>query len=482
MNQKNWIVALPLMLFASVLVISIANGQQGGARMPDAQSSGAPHTGDDATKKSDSVRVRVQVEYKDRPVSGATIQIQNFDDSESVDIEPVLTNADGIAVLLVPKLAKEPSSTEVSVRVTHHEHCEVNRRFIAIQNGFESISMPPSYRVLVDAVDAKSRHSIAGGLLASNGSGPWGAQENGRLLSPPIEIARYNGGRSCFRLVHIREDGSIGFSDVVGVYPRIRRRGVHARAMQDRGVIQKTKVPIYDSVSLSGRIDNRVPRPVIGGRAMIVLSATEKKGNSHCSLDWCDWTPIETDGSFRFDALPRNGKAKLMAISDGFVSESTLGEPDPFGWNLEPVEYELGDQDMNIAIRMVPTAKAKIRLLDPSSNPVQNATVKVFENQRWFCSLGEPLHQRVRTLDRLQNRPIQDYQWVSAVTDEYGIADLKNLVPASYAILVEHSDFEWGSDSSVPWDGDADVSCTSGKTTELSIQLVRKGTKVMQQR
>ena len=425
------------------------------------------------------MEIQILVTYKGTPVSGASAvpeYLGGRGGNEATGLEPKLTNEKGIATFQVKQRYGEDHKTRaVHVEVLHPAFCRRYEHNAPIENGMVKISLTKGFRVLAGGIDAETQLPLED-LFAGNGyhNGQWTRQDDGRLLSPMLS---YNNYGHAFRLVRVRDENAIGFSDVVSVRPRRRQR----QALL-------TKIPVYQPISLSGELDATATRPIRNGRVMIVARGTKLESGKRKTIygtDWVDWTPINTDGTFQFKVLPRNSEVELLAICDGFVSSSTSAQgmmgigitPGMYLGNLQPAKVRLETDDKEIRLKMRPTSVARVRLLDPNGKAVQGAKVLVRSHHSWRCSLGYPVFQNLRTIDRLLGRK----QGVSrkpanGITNQNGIATLRNMIPSSYMVTVQHPTLEMRPNPHTPQVRDVDVPFPNNKDNEVTIKLVPKGT------
>ncbi len=425
--------------------------------------------------------VAIRVNYMRRPVVGAMVHPDWYGErggNLSTNVEPQLTDATGIATFRLKKRYGENVETRsVHVGVRHADFCYRYEHNAPIENGVVTLSLTKGYRVLVDAIDADTKTAITSDIYAGDLSdGIWHRQSDGRLLSPMLRYDEY--GNRAIGLTQIRGEQVIGFSDLVPVRPIRKQQQVLA-----------TNIPIHRPVILSGELDSSVPRPVRKGRVMIVVERVQRSTSGKVSSwgpDWVDWTPISSDGTFRFDALPRGGEVSLLATcDDGFVSSSTavagMGEGITVGMflgYLQPMKIQLGNENVEIKVAMRPMTSARVRVLDPQSQPVVGARVSARSHHSWNSSLGQPLFQSLRSRDMLLGRePGPSFrESPNEITADNGVATLSNMIPGSYMVTVEHPTLEMKPNPATPHVRDVDVKFPGGKVNELTIKLIPKGT------
>ena len=465
--------------------LSLNHGDRDAKTVSGGNESAAPNVHEtenvDKNVEPEKMDVAIQVNYMARPVSGAMVRPEWYGGrggNEWINVQPKQTDAKGIASFRLNKRYGENfETTKVHVAVRHADFCYRYEHNAPIENGVVTLSLTKGYRVLADAIAADTHTPITYDIYSGDSrDGLWHRQSDGRLLSPMFRHGEY--GNRGVGLTQIRSGKVVGFSDLVPVRPRGKQRQVVA-----------TKIPIHRPVSLSGELDSNVPRPVKKGRVMVVVRRLQTSKSGKAKLygpDWVDWTPIDSDGTFRFDALPRGGEVSLLATCDDkFVSSTSsiqgMGQgitPGMFLGYLQPMKIQLRNEDINVKISMRPMTSARVHLLDPDSQPVVGAIVMARSHHSWNSSLGQPLFQSLRTRDMLLgHKPGPNYREPpSGITEKNGIATLTGIIPGSYMVTVEHPTLEMRPNPATPHVRDVDVKFPGGKVNELTIKLVPKGT------
>jgi len=130
--------------------------------------------------------------------------------------------------------------------------------------------------------------------------GFWKEKDSGILSS-----SRIPGGTNHLRLVHFPEAGPAWFSDFVSFDAKV-------------GETNRINLELKPGSRIAGKLGESVPRPVTNGRVIAEIAPDEVEPQSSPPV-WHVWSPIEVDGSFAFDSLPR-GRIEIVAVCDGFIS------------------------------------------------------------------------------------------------------------------------------------------------------------------
>lgn len=221
-----------------------------------------------------------------------------------------------------------------------------------------------------------------------------------------------------------------------------------------------------------GRLDDSVPRPVVGGRvALALMRASETEFNAR-QVDTHE-APVDADGLFVIERLP-SADAQIVAICKGWASkrEPRADSSQPHATQAELARISMEHQFVDlrgerneIVVAMEPTAILQVELRDANGSPVPGATLSASPNRCWFvggCGMF-----------------VNDRAWFS-VTDTSGIARIEDIPAAAgtvsfgvfhaeYELPLEPSDFIAGETSRERFDV-----FVPGKTLTKSYTLDRK--------
>lgn len=244
------------------------------------------------------------------------------------------------------------------------------------------------------------------------------------------------------------------------------------------GVAGQTQALVVDlkrGRTVRGTLDSSVPRPVTNGRVVVhVWPFGEKPDTS--PPQWHTWSPIQSDGSFVFNALPP-GDLEIVALCQGFISTNGPGTSSM----RYPQKHRLETNDLSIIVGMEPTARLEVRVTDAKGNPVPNAQVVTWPNVRygeWSATIfasdlydtGDYLLSRSARSKGWWNSRVADFEGVS---DQAGWAVLSNLPATVGELSVNHERFALPA-TGTPGSGqarEASVTLVAGKTNRLVLVL-----------
>jgi hypothetical protein len=245
----------------------------------------------------------------------------------------------------------------------------------------------------------------------------------------------------------------------------------------------KVRLEMRKACRINGRVDDSVPRPVQNGRVVAEVIA-RADGNGRHTLDWRECAFVRPDGSFTLEAMP-HGDLQVIALCDGFMAES--GEPPEFAADHErqqvsvfsrPQVFPIADELHEITVKMTPTADCLVRVLDPDQHPVPGATCSFWPNVGWWGGGSQvyctPLYGTLAVL-----KPTIDFKeelkkekLFSAVTDDQGVALVKNLPPRQASTFVIYDDKVQMKVAGDQGYGHADL--TAGEPNNVTVTLLEK--------
>ena len=351
-------------------------------------------------KEKNARQRSIQVlDESEQPVIGAEVQLQFQHSSEkSFNIDGILsetTNEKGVVQVEAPGV-----SDNVHVTVKADGFGEFND---TQQATGESIVRIKRGRVIhVRAVD-ESGSVLRKAVPLLTESRIWGRefvlQEDGTFKSPAVDLKR-----RLMRVVTAQENGPFLFSDLIDV--------AEAQAGQD-GIFE---VMLKPGTRLTGRLDDSVPRPISEGYVQLMVVEGPNKtlkvpmrdrqydlieGSWRNSWTWQDSAAVQPDGTFTFESVPSGGLAQIHVVVDGFMSvnppieelAATIQAQDSSNENLlEGLKKYIEGRDMwphlvpvnaehvEVTVKCGPTASCDFWILDPSGNPVPEASVSFSPN------------------------------------------------------------------------------------------------------
>jgi hypothetical protein len=415
--------------------------------------------------------------------------------SNGVPNVPVITSRKGVARVPYPKYASERLETgQISFSVDHPE-------FVP-DRPFRTVTItPPSgapWRVwlthLLERIRFKAQaaaadpvilqrgatvklavrgHAIdvAQGRLVAQGSGSSWVATNFWLTPEPgvILTRRLAAGTQTVRAVWFDAGRRPWFTDVVTV-------------MAISGQTQELTLDLKPGVTVSGKLDDVVPRPVVNGRMVARVTPVGHRLRDSPPL-WHGWSPVAEDGTFKVHGLPA-GDLEVVALCQRFVSTNGPGQ---FRTRY-PQRHLLGSNDVEIVIGMERTAALQVQVTDEQGRAIRGARVATWPNVRygeWSSTilLSDCYNSSDLYLDGAASR--SDWSSMSrkvegdfeATTDGSGTAVVPNLPVTVQSFAVYHADYVLP--SKVTPGGDkqryATVNLTAGETNTTSVQLERSG-------
>jgi hypothetical protein len=246
------------------------------------------------------------------------------------------------------------------------------------------------------------------------------------------------------------------------------------------GKTNEVAVELTPGVSVHGKLDEIVPRPVRNGRVIARVSpAHEQSQNS--PPDWHTWTKVADDGTFEIESLP-TGELELVAICEGFVNTNGPGQ---FTNSMHyPQKFLLETNELEVMLGMEPTAVLEVMVKDNSGKPLKDATVSTWPNVRygeWSATiLGQDCYHTADSLRDAQGTRVLRKWWFSrppafqATTDVSGVAVILNLPREANVFDVGHARFsmpakDGGSGQKTRQES---ISLRPGQTNHATVQLV----------
>ncbi len=194
--------------------------------------------------------------------------------------------------------------------------------------------------------------------------GQWQTEGDARL-SPVIEP-----GPRVFRIIDRTDPERLQFSNALEFT---------STAGQTTGI----DVALSPGMSVRGRLDPSIPRPVKNGFVVVTIhdEPIAVTGTNIDGVQWQTWTNVAENGEFEFASLPPSSEVRLLAWCDGFVSkmpdvstlpaivrataQSTISRPQFLA--VEPdAKYEIG---------MEPGAQCEVTVVTSSGKPVEGIEV-----------------------------------------------------------------------------------------------------------
>jgi hypothetical protein len=276
-----------------------------------------------------------------------------------------------------------------------------------------------------------------------------------------LVTSRLSPGAHTARMVELDSAGTVWFSDVIAFSASV-------------GLTNEFELELRPGVTLRGRLDEMIPRPIKNGRVVAQVWPQGCKPQDS-PPQWHAWTNTGEDGSFTIGSLPA-GELEVVAMCEGFVSTNGPGQHQM----RYPQKHTLGTNDLSITIGMEPTARLEVTATDAKGKPVKDLKIVTWPNVRYgewaaVILMGDCYN----TTDMLLPGPRKKVWWAEqpldfcGITDESGVAILPNLPADVKELAVEDERFAlppvktgWGESRR-----QAMIALTAGKTNSVSIQV-----------
>ncbi len=363
--------------------------------LPDAGQTEKP----DPKEKNARQRSIQVLDENEQPVAGAEVRLQFQHDSEkSFYIDGLLSEKTDDKGVVQVEAPGESDNVIVTVKADGFGEFSDTQQ----ATGESVIRLKRGRVVHVRAVDESGnvlRKAVP--LLAE--SRLWGRefvlQEDGTFKSPAVDFKR-----RLMRVVTAQENSPFLFSDLIDV--------AEAQAGPD-GVLE---VVLKPGTKFTGRLDDSVPRPIGEGYVQLMVVEGPNKilsfpmrderyelieGSWRNPWTWQDSAAVQPDGTFTFESVPAGGLAQIHVVVDGFMSvnppieelAATIQAQDSGNENIleglkQYVEHRgmwphlvpMNAEHVEFTVKCGPTASCDFRILDPSGNPVPEASVSFSPN------------------------------------------------------------------------------------------------------
>jgi hypothetical protein len=392
--------------------------------------SGDPSGPVPAAKLEHSTSVLV-TDGEGRPIKGATITSTDFSEKW---LFPVPTDEKGIAKLAWPHYSPGFSA---NVLIDHPDFI-LERGNVPIGAELLPISLRKGSVVQLMA-RLPGEDGAARDLTPDFGSqrGISWSEDEGLLSIGRLDLAPGGPGYR-MRLVHLSDQGSCFFSDVIDL------RQVSAE-------LRPPTFPLRQGRKFRGRLSEEVSRPVVRGT---VYAVSRSSTQEFTPTPWSRIVAIDPDGEFVIDSLPPDERTvEILVFCQGWMSaapteqeerETEAAFPQGQRYNRDSTtaavfrRFKLpddGEGPAPIAIPMIRTATARIRVVDPEGSPLAGAQVEATTTQRLPGTDGHFLGATIDSVAALRRRRtgetgarlLPDPIRFEAITDSKGDADLHEL-------------------------------------------------------
>jgi len=278
-------------------------------------------------------------------------------------------------------------------------------------------------------------------------------------------------------------DGYLCFSDVI-------------KAKVEDGKTTGVVCELKRGAGLKGRLSDNVPRPVRNGHVLVwVEPAMADHPHPTRRVQWEDWTPVNEDGTFLFEALPP-GDAEYIVTCDGWISESPVVRH-PMQWahggpplTVAARSARITRTDSQVLVPMVREGACRITVVDQEGKPAPGIRVtfapQILHHAMWNNIHG--LDSTPRALASLVPAGPRDNSYhtekvwpkTEATTDANGVALVEHLPPVEEAIFamagpefVQHIGGSYLTIGEALPDAQV-VSIKPGRTTEVTVSVPAK--------
>lgn len=259
------------------------------------------------------------------------------------------------------------------------------------------------------------------------------------------------------RVVHFPPEGPVLFSNVIDLNER-----------EDNPL--QLELTLKPGVRVEGRLADNVPRPVMNGRVIAIVSnGTELRTRMRLRAV----ASINADGTFVIPSLPAGETAQIVAGCDGWAStpppvaeglafiasqgSKSLYFAEFIDLRVYPQLHRLEGTAIHPVLNMRRTATCAVTVKDVEGKPISGAEVSVLCQATFFDGTAEVLGGGIDDLEKYRKqretgerptvtrvfRPKSQYL---VTTDANGVAVIKNLAPGSnwrdFYISVYHEGFD----------------------------------------
>lgn len=293
----------------------------------------------------------------------------------------------GIAIVKYPaKVASSPSVLTTSLVSFEVLHSDFVRQVVHFDLGPEKaeVTLKRGCEIQISAIDQDREPVEDFAVLVA---GP---------LAPALWADDGNGGRRT-------SAASDGVWQAMIVKPQADGRtlfsGVLPLRVRPRQAVRIRNVQVKPGVQINGVLSGNVPRPVRAGyviSATAPLPANDSYSDESPSLVWMQWEPVAEDGTFTLPSIPRSGKIQIIALSEGWLSKTTLPDAQVFVMGqLFDIE---DDTEMDVTVEMEQTGTVELLIEKPDGSKLTEGSVSSWPNQRYYLGGSTYLGSRYNSM------------------------------------------------------------------------------------
>ena len=188
------------------------------------------------------------------------------------------------------------------------------------------------------------------------------------------------------RIVYVPDDGPAWFSELIDL-------------RKQTGPTISLDVTLKPGARIEGRLSDDVSRPVDNGWVVAAIA----NGTELQDGFWSAAAQIDPNGTFVLESLPEGGDLELVAICDGWISQSHTSDEikayakqtgfsapkydEWLSWSVYsvfPRLYRLDAAVVEASVPVVQTSDVAVTVVDETGKPIPNARVGFSPNQCWF--------------------------------------------------------------------------------------------------
>ena len=441
------------------------------------------------------------VDAQGRPVVGAKLIRLGFGTSTSSGMswlndwpKDFVTNDDGLVVIGVPDVSAVKALGEGGIVGLYftikHPKYPTKRGGLRWLDDRKPVTLDDSLQLTIHVVRAGDEKPVTTNLVLQTSDFTQNppSLKNDAWVVDALSPNDPDGGRY-LRVIHAPTGQPAWYSDLIDLKQHFPNGGAG-----------QLNVTLHPGVRVKGKLADDVPRPVTSG----TVAAHISDGAEQHGWNWEDVTRITAEGDFVFESLPRETNLQLIAVCDGWVSQSpTEGEQNEYsrqyGLSLKARDksdstvhsrfFRLSSDGIRPVLSMERTDRCEVTVVDSSAQPMKDVWIGFSPNQFWSGFGGNLVGAGWSSLERLTNGfdpdTLAESPWqkdsfahFGGKTDSDGRAVIRGLPVGWQGLSVEFEGYELVRDPKMPlkdWRPfHAHVIIQPGEMTRTKVILRRK--------